>query len=319
MTTTFPTTTAARHLLALDWGTSSLRARLMLADGTVLREASSADGILSVPAQGFETVFEQRFGDWLREFPDTVVLAAGMVGSRQGWVEAPYLACPAGFGEMAAGLVWPMPDRRLAFVPGLSTTHDDGAPDVMRGEEVQIFGALDALGADEGVFVLPGTHSKWAHVAQHQVRRFHTFMTGELYALLRRQSILARAMPADDTAPAVAWPAQREAFLAGVQAARDGVLLHKLFSVRARGLFGQLSADAQPDYLSGMLVGEEILEALSLLGTRDPGPIHLVCNADLCDRYRGALAVFGLQGVPAVDHASFRGLLAIAHARALLA
>lgn len=318
MTTTSPTTAAARHLLALDWGTSSLRARLMTADGKVLRESSSADGILSVPAQGFEAVFDQRFGDWLRDFPDTVVLAAGMVGSRQGWVEAPYLACPAGFAEMAAGLVWPMPDRRLAFVPGLSTLHADGSPDVMRGEEVQIFGALDALAADEGIFVLPGTHSKWAHVAQRQVRSFHTFMTGELYALLRGQSILARAMPDDDAAPGIAWPAQRDAFIAGVQAARDGVLLHKLFSVRARGLFGQLPAEAQPDYLSGMLVGEEIREALSLLGTRDPGPVHLVCKADLCDRYQGALEVFGLRGLAAADNASFRGLLAIAHARDLL-
>lgn len=310
---------AARHLLALDWGTTSLRAALMNADGAVIHEATSGDGILSVPAQGFEAVFQRRFGDWLQAFPDTVVLAAGMVGSRQGWFEAPYVDCPAGFAEMAAGLVWPEAGRRLALVPGLTVRHADGAPDVMRGEEVQIFGALDALGVADGIFVLPGTHSKWAWVEDRRVRHFHTFMTGELYALLRRQSILARGMPADDEAAALAWPAQRAHFLAGVHAAREGVVLHKLFSVRARGLFGQLPAEAQPDYLSGLLVGEEIREALSLLGAREPGPVHLVCNAVLCDRYRSALEVFGLTGVPAPDNASFRGLLAIARARCLLA
>jgi 2-dehydro-3-deoxygalactonokinase len=321
MTTSTPTTSSAtaRHLLALDWGTSSLRAALMHADGRVIRTTSSADGILSVPPGGFDDVFTRLFGEWLREFPDTVVLAAGMVGSRQGWFEAPYVACPAGFADMAAGLVWPASTARLALVPGLSVTHADGAPDVMRGEEVQIFGALDALGISGGIFVLPGTHSKWAQVEASRVRRFHTFMTGELYALLRRQSILARAMPADDDAPDVAWPAQRAHFLAGVQAAGEGALLHKLFSVRARGLFDQLPPAAQPDYLSGLLVGEEIREALTLLDAQDAGPIHLVCNAALADRYRSALSVFGLTGQVAPDNASFHGLLAIARARALLA
>lgn len=321
MTTSSPTTgeTPARHLLALDWGTTSLRAALMRADGSVVRTASSNDGILSVPANGFEAVFARLFGAWLHELPDTVVLAAGMVGSRQGWVEAPYLACPAGFAEMAAGLVWPLPALRIGFVPGLSTTHAGGAPDVMRGEEVQIFGALDALGADQGVFVLPGTHSKWARVEQRQVRRFHTFMTGELYALLRKHSILARGMPADEADASSAWPSQRASFVAGVEAAREGTLMHTLFSVRARGLFGMLPAEAQPDFLSGLLVGEEIREAIALLGADRAGPIHLVCNAALAERYQCALAVFGLTGVTAPEHASFRGLLAIAQARGLLA
>jgi 2-dehydro-3-deoxygalactonokinase len=309
----------ARHLLALDWGTTSLRAALMRADGSVVRTASSGDGILSVPANGFQTVFMRLFGEWLQEFPDTVVLAAGMVGSRQGWVEAPYVECPAGFVEMASGLVRPLPTLRIAFVPGLSTIHADGSPDVMRGEEVQIFGALDALGVEDGVFVLPGTHSKWASIERRQVRRFHTFMTGELYALLRHQSILARGMPADDAGVPSVWPAQRAAFVAGVQAARAGSLLHSLFSVRARGLFDQLPADAQPDFLSGLLVGEEIREALGLLGERATDPIHLVCNPGLADRYRCALEVFGLRGVLAPEDASFRGLLAIARARGLLA
>src|SRR3546814_8655263 len=106
------------------------------------------------------------------------------------WHEAPYVPCPAGFAELGEGLIW-ADDTQVPFaiVPGLASYHANGVPDVMRGEEVQIFGALDALGVDDGLFVLPGTHSKWALVENRRIVRFHTFMTGELFALLRQHSI----------------------------------------------------------------------------------------------------------------------------------
>jgi 2-dehydro-3-deoxygalactonokinase len=308
----------ARHLLALDWGTSSLRAALMTADGAVLHQLSSADGILSVPERGFDAVLQRLCGGWLHEHPDTLVLAAGMIGSRQGWHEAPYLACPAGFAEMAAGVIWPEAGRRLGFVPGLQTDHAGGIPDVMRGEEVQIFGALNALGLDDGVFVLPGTHSKWVLVENRRVVRFYTFMTGESYALLRRYSILARTMPAEDRAGAGDWPVGREHFVDGCRTAADGALLHRLFSVRARALFGLLPAEAQPEYLSGLLIGEEIREALALLGGNAPDRVYLVCKPELLERYRCALDTFGLTGIAGADHATFKGLLAIARERAMV-
>src|SRR5690606_32525290 len=136
------------------------------ADGAVLDEVSSDDGILSAAAgRGFRAVFDHVAGPWLADHPDSVVLAAGMIGSRQGWREAPYIACPAGFTELGEGLVWlDEHGLSLGLVPGLSAQHADGVPDVMRGEEVQVFGALDALGLDDGLFVLPGTHSKWVRV-----------------------------------------------------------------------------------------------------------------------------------------------------------
>lgn len=307
---------AATHLIALDWGTSSLRGALMDAQGKVLREAETADGIMSAAGRGFRAVFDSLAGGWLQDYPRAVVLAAGMIGSRQGWREAPYVPCPAGFAELGAGLAWlDDADLSLGFVPGLATRHSDGAPDVMRGEEVQIFGALDALGVNDGIFVLPGTHSKWAVVENRRVLRFHTFMTGEVFALLRQHSILSRTMPSMDATP---WPAARDSFLAACAAAADGTLLHRLFSVRAQGLFGTLPEDMQSDYLSGLVIGEEIREALSLLHGSMPRRVHLVCNPALFQRYHAALSVFGIGSSDCVQQASFRGMLAIARERALV-
>lgn len=308
----------AARLLALDWGTSSLRAALMTADGRIAAEASSSDGLLAIPDRQFEQTLQRLCGKWLEQFPGTPILAAGMIGSRQGWHEAPYVPCPAGFDEMAAGVVWPEPGRALGFVPGLVATFANGAPDVLRGEEVQIFGSLDALGLDAGIFVLPGTHSKWAIVQNRRVVRFHTFMTGELYALLRRHSILAQTMADDGSAQA--WPAHRDSFLAGCGEASSGALLHGLFSIRARGLFGQLSPADQPAFLSGLLIGEEIREALALLDAAERAmPLCLVGNDLLLERYACALQQVGIQAARGPAHASFQGLLAIARRRGLVA
>lgn len=290
----------------------------MTADGRIVRQASSDQGLLAVPHRQFEQTLQGLCGPWLEQFPGTPILAAGMIGSRQGWYEAPYVRCPAGFDDMAAGVLWPEPGRLLGFVPGLLATLDDGRPDVMRGEEVQIFGALDALGLDDGVFVLPGTHSKWAIVESRRVVRFHTFMTGELYALLRRHSILSRLMP-DDDEDAEAWPAQRDSFLAGCGEAASGMLLHRLFSIRARGLFDQLPPAEQPAFLSGLLIGEEIREALALPGAATKTTlVYLVCNDLLAERYASALQHFGIEAVACPAQASFHGLLAIARHRGLL-
>lgn len=308
----------ASHLLALDWGTTSLRAALMTADGHTMAEASSNDGLLAVRDRQFEQTLQALCGPWLEQFPGMPILAAGMIGSRQGWYEAPYVQCPAGFDEMASGLVWPEPGRPLGFVPGLLTSDADGSPDVLRGEEVQIFGTLDALGLDHGVFVLPGTHSKWAIVENRRVIGFHTFMTGELYALLRHQSILSRLMPEEEDG-AHEWPAHRVSFLAGCRAAADGALLHRLFSIRARGLFNQLPPSDQPAFLSGLLIGEEIREALALLGTAArTTPLCLVGNETLSTHYAVALQDVGIDAMTGPPHASFHGLFAIAQRRGLV-
>ena len=298
-------------LIALDWGTSSLRAALLDDQGAVLASHASADGILHVGAGRFPAVFESMVGRW-SPAPGTLCLASGMVGSRQGWLEAPYCPCPAGFGELAGQIAW-MPQAplgvRLGIVPGLFAERE-GVPDVMRGEETQVFGALDLLGRDDAVLVLPGTHSKWVEVRGRRIEGFATFMTGECYALLRHHSILARTLPAPGDAQEDAL--DESAFLQGVaHARRAGSLLHAAFSVRTLALFDRLAAAALPSYLSGLVIGEELRTRLQ----GPPGAPVVVVGADaLTLRYRLALQAFGADSVAAGPQAGWHGLAALARA-----
>lgn len=288
-----------RQLVAVDWGTSSLRAARIDGSGRVLEQRSNERGILTVPVGGFPGVLEQTCGDWLRQ-STTPCLVSGMAGSQQGWREAPYVACPAGFAEIAQGLTWVEP-RRIALVPGLCCELQ-GVPDVMRGEEVQVFGAIDLLGERTGVFVLPGTHSKWVQVRDGRVQSFATFMTGELYALLRQHSILARTLPAED------GPLEEAAFTRGVLHAREtGSLLHAAFSARTLALFGRLPTPALGSYLSGLVIGEE-------LRMRDPavGSVVLIGSPALTQRYALALRTLGCTSRILGAEAAWRGLWALA-------
>jgi 2-dehydro-3-deoxygalactonokinase len=237
-----------KRLIAIDWGTSSLRAAL-IENGHVTEERAFPRGILTVDAGGFPTVFDTCFGDWMT--PDALCLISGMAGSQQGWLEAPYCSCPAGFDDVAARLAWVVPGR-IAIVPGLSMDAG-GVPDVMRGEETQVFGALQLLGVQNAQLVLPGTHSKWVTVAGSKITHFSTWMTGEFYALLRQHSILARTLPADEPPP------DADAFAKGAAyALRGDGLLHTAFSARTLALFKRMPPDALPSYLSGLVIGEEL-------------------------------------------------------------
>ena len=293
--------------VGLDWGTSSLRAALLDADGSVLDHHEAPQGILHVAAGGFPDVFASIVRGW--SLPrGTLCLASGMVGSRQGWREAPYAPCPAGAADLAARLAWideAPGGLRVGIVPGVSTDAG-GLPDVLRGEEVQVLGALALLGREDGTFVLPGTHSKWVDVRGGRLAAFATFMTGEVYGLLRRHSILARTMPEDD------GPLDEAAFLQGVQHARRAQgLLHGAFSARTLALFDWLAADAAPSYLSGLVIGEE-LRACDLANTGlDP---VVVANPALTRRYRLALSVYGVHAVVPTGEPAWSGLHRIARA-----
>ena len=235
-------------LIAVDWGTSALRGARLDPAGQVLEEKSAPLGILNVQNGDFAGVFKSQFSDWMK--PGARCLISGMAGSRQGWAEAPYVACPAGPDELARHLHWIERDR-IAIVPGLSDTQGD-VPDVMRGEEVQIFGAMRLAGLTDGLFVLPGTHSKWAVVRGGRVMGFRTFMTGEAYGLFAQHSILARTLDANA-------PLDEAAFRRGVARAGNGDgVLHNAFGVRALSLFDRLSPAESASYLSGLLIGEEI-------------------------------------------------------------
>ena len=287
------------RLLAVDWGSSSLRGALLGADGAALQERAFPRGILTVEAGGFPEVFQSCFGDWMT--PGTLCLISGMAGSKQGWREAPYCACPAGFDAIAAALEWVEPGR-IAIVPGLSIDKA-GVPDVMRGEETQVFGALQLLGLNHARLVLPGTHSKWVSVTERKVRDFSTWMTGELYALLRRHSILSRMLPEDE--PAL----DSAAFDQGVAHALAGPgLLNTAFSTRTLSLFNRMDTAALPSYLSGLVIGEELKAQTLPRGE----PVVVMGAEALTARYEQALAQLGVPVQRVGAGATWRGLRAIA-------
>jgi 2-dehydro-3-deoxygalactonokinase len=309
---------SAARLIALDWGTSALRAYALGAGGSVLEERHRPWGILHLPEGGFPAALQGIAGDWLATAPGLPLIAAGMVGSAQGWCEAPYAAVPADAQGLAAQLrcVELLPGISLHIVPGVRL--GGARPDVMRGEETQIVGLLarqPALAAGAWL-VLPGTHSKWVRVADGRIADFHTYLTGELFALLREHSILGR--PARDAGGGGASDA---AFDAGVGAVRDGGAAGAtplLFSARTLVLGGQLAAADSLEYLSGLMVGEEIRCARQAGPATDELPRLLVGDAALCRRYQRALSLFGLRSLPAADGAAPAGLWQIATSAGLL-
>jgi 2-dehydro-3-deoxygalactonokinase len=256
-------------VIAVDWGTSSLRVYRLDSSGRILQTRASDHGILGVAPGQFPRVLDEQIGDW----NETPIVMSGMVGSRQGWKEAPYVQCPAGFDEIAARLVEVREDAWI--VPGLSCRDSAGVPDVMRGEETQILGC-----GVEGILCLPGTHSKWAEVRNGRIERFSTFMTGEVYAVLRQHSILGRMM--EEGKP------DAGAFADGVKRSGEaGGTLHHLFGVRTRGLMGELGATASTSYLSGILIGHE----LRAQGARE---FSVLGTAELASLYQRAAALLGM-------------------------
>ena len=322
------------RLIGLDWGSSSLRGWLFDASGRILDERSAPLGILAVRDRRFDRVFERFCADWLAERPTLPVVASGMIGSRQGWREAAYLATPASLDALAGALMDldEVAGRRFRIVPGLVTRSASGAPDVLRGEETQVFGALcssaNTATTDDGVdrlFVLPGTHSKWVATQGTTVTGFRSWMTGELYAVLREHSILGR-MFAEATDPDAAGA--MAAFDDGVDRAltAPGALAHLLFTVRTEGLLGERAADRQPAYLSGLLIGAEIADALRVFGGRSAAsgatPLAsptIVASASIAGRYRRALLRAGVDAQIADGASAAPGLFAIAFRSGLLA
>ena len=269
--------------IAVDWGTSNLRAWAMAADGRVLAEATSDEGMGKLPREGFEPALLRLIGPWLGAH--SPVVACGMVGSRQGWCEAPYRSVPCTPLDRAAQVMAPTTDPRLrvSIAPGLKQT---SPADVMRGEETQIAGALRLLPGYDGVLCLPGTHSKWVHISAGEVVSFQTFMTGEMFALLSEASVLRHGMQGegwDDTA-----------FDTGVGDAlsRPERLGARLFSLRAEGLIAGLSPQAARARLSGLLIGTELAAAKPYwLGQR----VTLIGAEKLSAAYARALAAQGVE------------------------
>ncbi len=291
-----------RTLIAIDWGTTSLRGARLGSKGQVLDSREFSRGILSVAPGQFEAVFNQLFGDWM-QMPETLCFISGMAGSRQGWQEAPYCPCPAGFTELSQHLLW-LQYGRIALVPGLQCMTEGllQIPDVMRGEEVQIFGALQLTQQRHATLVLPGTHSKWVQVQDQRVTHFQTCMTGELFALMSQHSILSKTLDMECKFDATA-------FLQGVEQSHQGHLLHQLFAVRTLGLFDRMPASALPSYLSGLLIGEELRHQTI---QNKPNSVILIGSEALTLRYRLALQQLGIPSQSLGSEATWAGLFALA-------
>jgi 2-dehydro-3-deoxygalactonokinase len=300
-------------LIALDWGTSNLRATLLDPKGQALDHRSAPGGVMAVQDRRFAESLLNLCGDWMDAY-GCALIASGMVGSRQGWKEAPYLDCPSSLFQAAQALieVEVTPQRSLHIVPGLRCHDHSGVFDVMRGEETQIWGSGMA---SNRCSVLPGTHSKWAWTGNNgQIEGFSTYMTGELYGLLTQHGILGRLM--------VFGHARPQDFEAGVRRGLSGhaQASHTIFAARTAGLMGTVTPEGLPDYLSGMLIGIEIAGAkMNLDLTMLQSGITLIGDDKLCDRYALALEMSGMSSRRGAADATTSGLWQIAQAAGLVA
>ncbi len=293
----------AADVIAVDWGTSSFRAYALGPEGEVEERRESPRGILRLEAGDYAEALSAEIGDWLQARSGALVIMSGMIGSRQGWMEVPYCPCPCDLAGLAAKLErldWP--EAEVWIAPGLSDRSIAGLPDVMRGEEVQVFGALAELPEGSGLVCLPGTHSKWVTLEAGAITGFATYMTGEVYDVLQAHSILGRLMT-DDTVGPDDW------FLQGVgQGAADTALLRLLFSVRSRVLSAEMPESAARAYLSGLLIGHEV--AAALRAHDGAGDVILLGAPKLAKLYETALSSLGcdakLIGADAVAQGLFQ-------------
>ena len=286
---------ATYSCIAVDWGSTNRRAWALGADGKPLQERADSAGLLAIQERRFAESLSGFLADWLDGAVPVVI--AGMAGSRMGWVEVPYLAAPAPLADLAKNLMKAgrVADSDCWIVPGVSF---DGPaqPEVMRGEECQMLGALLQQRRSDGVFLTPGTHSKWVRVADGMLLEFRTYITGEIFSLLRQSGTLAQLMTGEDD--------DQAAFARGVQATTGGSeLLNRLFSARSLALFGRLEGDKIASYVSGMLVGTEMRDALA--AWPDLGRSGVICigSAGMIARYGACASILGLdlQGIDNKD------------------
>lgn len=270
----------------VDWGTTSFRAWACSSDGEVLAERRAPEGLTGVTDGDFAGVLDRHLGA-MGLSPDTPAVLCGMVGSRTGWVEAAYLTVPTALDDLA-NRATPVPNagRPIHILPGLAQRGD--APDVMRGEETQLLGVV-AEGFDTGLVCMPGTHSKWVRLDGGTVSGFATFMTGELFQLLRTGSILRQAVETD-TRPEPSDAGFSEGFAHGFS--RAGEATNALFQLRAGWLLEGAAPALQSARLSGLLIGLEFAGALSRFGR--PDRVALLASGPIADLYASAFAQAGL-------------------------
>lgn len=271
-------------MLVVDWGTTNLRAYLCRDDGFIMAKIALPQGIKTITASRYPLILQQIRAE-LDVSGTEPVYVCGMAGARGGWIEAPYCQAPASLEDLKGSLL-PLPGvEQGRLVPGIKMLAADGTLDVMRGEEIQIFGALKKLDLNETQICLPGTHSKWVEVKDGQISSFMTFMTGDIFAGLNHTILNCRS---ED-------PFGQQVFLRGLEASQQtsGGLLHQLFTARTRMLANELSEDQVSSFVSGLLIGHELRETELFRGAG--GQVVLIGSDSLCLRYQVALAQASLK------------------------
>lgn len=289
--------------IIVDWGTSNFRAYRFAASGEIAGTHQAACGILSVENGEFEATLLREIGGWITQ--ESEIYLSGMITSRNGWLETPYIEAPARLSDIKAQarVSHLQSGARMLFLPGICQRSP--TPDVMRGEEIQVFGSITP--SEDATLILPGTHSKWVRVEAGQLAAFRTFMTGEIFAVLKAHSILGRLIPGEPAVPDV------DAFLKGVRRANDAAsagLLHEIFTTRSGVLLGQLEPSAIAETLSGLVIGAEIAGGRAL-GWADRSLV-LVGEDALCARYALALEALGLSARLAPPQATVEGFRRLA-------
>jgi 2-dehydro-3-deoxygalactonokinase len=265
-----------RVFLAIEWTSTAFHAFLLTESGTLLAQRQEARGANHIANGDFETTLREIVGDWATEAHR--IYLSGMITSRNGWIETPYAPAPASLTDVMAGAVVKHIEGLppLFFLPGVSVRTP--LPDMMRGEELKIFGVM---GSSSGLVALPGAHTKWAFVDHGRIEHFITYMSGEIAALLRSNSLVSKLIPAQSAD-------SPEAFLRGIRLARDrsigGHILRRIFSARSLALVKELPPEDISDYLSGLLIGAEINEVIDEFGLSHR-QVTLIGHPALCQRY----------------------------------
>ncbi len=304
--------------ISVDWGSSNIRTRLVGADGSIVETRSSNNGVFGIVGGDFKKALEPLVGDWVATWACPMV-ASGMIGSRNGWLDTGYLWCPVALNTVADHvhtirdffvIDGTYVDFAFHIIPGIQCIDAWDNLDVMRGEETEVF---SLCGLHKQLCVVPGTHSKWVQVnAQGEITSFWTAMTGELYSLLTAKSSLSALM----SFGASSSSAFARGVVLGFQSSCE--LLHSLFSVRTLVLRDSLAKHEAPDYLSGMLIGQEIRSARQYFQWTDAVEIPVIGSGALGARYVEALDILGVGRGLLVEHAATAGQRLIARAAGII-
>lgn len=261
--------------LIIDWGSTNFRAFAMDNRGNLVDKIDHKLGLLQITDGKFSESLKDILSDWLGSFQSFPIVMAGMVGADQGWIPVPYISAPVSIENLAKkahsfSLPW---GAKATIIPGVSYLNISGNKDVMRGEEVQLFGLVNIINEANATALFPGTHSKHIEFHNNKLTQFTTYMTGELFSILATQSILGKGLPKQQPS--------ESAFYKGVMESKASNLTHQLFMTRTHRLFGKVKENAVLDYLSGLLIGYEIRE----IQTKH---VYLVGNKKLSIRYQVA-------------------------------